>query len=48
MSDSTLKKLGLAVLETEAAGVEALKSARNDLMFTRMMFALSIWARTRC
>ena len=30
MSDATLKKLGLAVLETESAAVEALKSRIDD------------------
>ena len=34
MSDSTLKKLGLAVLETESAAVDALKS-RIDEDFVR-------------
>ncbi|VAW82207.1 D-arabinose 5-phosphate isomerase, partial [hydrothermal vent metagenome] len=30
MTDETLKKLGLAVLETEASAVEALKSRIDD------------------
>ncbi len=45
MSDETLKKLGLAVLETEAAGVEALKSRIDDDFVRACRFMLECEGR---